>query len=92
MKDSEMQSDSVHAQDGKLWAVNVTGPDDLYAMASEAQALARANELNLYFDKLDEKRHAYDPIMRAVVIEWPHTPESHAAALAKEPGAQHDPR
>jgi hypothetical protein len=64
----------------KLWCVNVWGPDDLYAMRDKATALERANELNIAFGR--RPRHEYDPIMLAVVVEWPGPPESHAQDLA----------
>lgn len=63
-----------------LWAVNVHGPDDLYAMPSRAAALEHANELNVYFGEHTGK-HEYDPIMRAVVIPWEGSAESHAEDL-----------
>jgi hypothetical protein len=69
--------------DGKLWCVNVQGPDDVYAMPSKAAALEHANELNVYF--AGREHHEYDPIMRAFVIEWPHSAESFAESLAQGP-------
>jgi hypothetical protein len=75
----------VPESDAVLWCVNVHGPDDVYAMPDKASALERANELNVYFGKMDaaSKTPEYDPIMRAVVIEWPHSAESHAEDMAK---------
>lgn len=67
--------------DARLWCVHVQGPDDVHAMPSRAAALERANELNECFG-----RHPYedgDPIMRAVVIEWPHAADLHVTALYK---------
>jgi hypothetical protein len=66
--------------DTKLWCVNVWGPDDVYAMPDRAAALERANSMNIEFGSIP--RHEHDPIMLAVVIEWPHTPDSHAENLA----------
>lgn len=71
------------ARHGGLWAVNVHGPDDLYAMPSRAAALEHANELNVYFGEHTGK-HEYDPIMRAVVIPWEHSAEAHAAAIKEK--------
>jgi hypothetical protein len=75
-----------------LWCVNVHGPDDVYAMPNKAAALEHANELNIYFGKLtnESATHEYDPIMRAVVIEWPHSAESHAADLAAQVARKED--
>lgn len=67
--------------DTKLWCVNVWGPDDLYAMPDKATALERANSMNIEFGSIP--RHEHDPIMLAVVIEWPYSPESHAEDLAR---------
>lgn len=78
------QAERDEAVDADLWAVNVRGPDDLYATPSRAAALELANELNVHFGKLDENRHEYDPFMRAVVIKWEHNAASHAAALARD--------
>jgi hypothetical protein len=63
-----------------MWCVNVHGPDDVYAMPDKASALERANDLNVYFGSLAHGEHA--PIMRAVVIEWPHNAESFHRALS----------
>lgn len=84
--DAAAPAGMVEANEGKLWCVNVHGPDDVYAMPNKAAALERANELNIYFAKLldESKTPEHDPIMRAVVIEWPHSAESHAADLAAQ--------
>lgn len=70
----------------KLWAVNIQGPDDLIAQPSRLAALELAAAMNTTFGRVGH--HEFDPIMRALVVEWPYTPDSHAAALAaatKEP-------
>lgn len=68
--------------EGGLWAVNAQGPDDVYPCESRLAALEMANTLNASFIAQQEKdHHEYDPIMRAVVIPWEHSPEEHAAAL-----------
>lgn len=73
------------ARDEGLWAVNVQGPDDLYACASRLAALELANQWNLGFIAQQEKdHHPYDPIMRAVAIQWEHGPDAHAAALKEQ--------
>ena len=68
--------------EGGLWAVNVQGPDDVYPCESRLAALEMANTLNASFIAQQEKdHHEYDPIMRAIVIPWEHSPEEHAAAI-----------
>lgn len=67
-----------------LWCVNILGPDDVLAMPDWWAALEEANALNRYFARLDETRHESDPIMRAVVVPWPHSAESHAEDLVKQ--------
>jgi len=72
-------ADAAQQGDARLWCVHVQGPDDVIAMPSKSAALEHANDLNALFG-----RHPYeegDPIMRAVVIEWPHSADSHAADL-----------
>lgn len=69
-------------ESGTLWCVNVWGPDDVYAMPNKAAALERANQMNIEFGSIP--RHEHDPIMLAVVIEWPHSPESHAQDLKEQ--------
>jgi hypothetical protein len=70
---------------GALWCINIQGPDDILPMPSRATALEEANKLNVYFGELASRPDAtiYDPIMRAVVIEYPYTAESHAAGVAR---------
>lgn len=64
----------------KLWCIHVQGPDDQIAVRNKADGLEEANKLNALFSK-----SAYsngDPLMRAVVIEWPHSAEKHADCLS----------
>lgn len=65
--------------DAKLWCVNVIGPDDVYATRTRLEALEEANWQNIYLSGLE--RHEYDPVLHAVVIEWPHSASSHADDL-----------
>jgi len=68
-----------------LWAVHVEGPDDVLAAASEAAAIAEAEEINAYFARrAAEDPSPYDPTMSAKVIGWPFSPERHAKSLAEQ--------
>lgn len=67
-------------RDARLWCVHIHGPDDVHAMPSRAAALERANELNEIFGQHPHEEG--DPIMRAVVIEWPHSANAHKQDLA----------
>lgn len=64
----------------QLWCVHVEGPDDVYAAASREAARKHADTLNKAIDRMPH--HPDDPICRAVVAVWPHSPESHAESLA----------
>ena len=66
--------------DARLWCVHIHGPDEVHAMPSRAAALERANELNEIFGQHPHEEG--DPIMRAVVIEWPHSANAHKQDLA----------
>lgn len=71
------------ADDGKLWAMHVPGPDDVYACESKAAAEQRAKEHNEAIRKIELARQfGMEPAtIEARVIEWPHSAESHAVAL-----------
>lgn len=60
----------------KLWAMLIEGPDDIYAMPSEAAAQAQCDILNAHW----EKRNAdpIGPFLRASACLWPYSAESHA--------------
>jgi hypothetical protein len=64
--------------DEKLWCVHIEGPDDLVAAPSKELAEEAAKHMNAHFSQ-----NFVDPILRAVVIEWIHSPESHASCLPK---------
>ena len=68
----------------KLWALLIPGPDDVWAMTSLAaaeDAMAKHNELVARDDwPLPELRAQ----CQARVIEWPHSAEMHAEALAND--------
>lgn len=69
--------------DGKLWAMHVPGPDDVWACESKAAAEQRAREHNDAIRKvgLAEQFGMQPAAIEARVIEWPHTAESHAESL-----------
>jgi hypothetical protein len=60
-----------------LWAVNVLGPDDIYAAPDRETAERWA----AWFSTRFPQRNEYDPKIEGVVIEWPNTPERHAEYL-----------
>ena len=62
-----------------LWCVHVTGADDVHPMPSREVALEEANALNTSICRI--KRQDVDPVLIAVVAEWPHSADSHAAGL-----------
>ncbi|TDS82581.1 hypothetical protein [Comamonas sp. JUb58] len=62
-----------------LWCVHVTGADDVHPMPSRKVALEEANALNTSICRI--KRQDIDPVLIAVVAEWPHSADSHAAGL-----------
>lgn len=62
-----------------LWCVHVTGADDVHPMPSREVALEEANALNTSICRIE--RQDIDPVLIAVVAEWPHSADSHAAGL-----------
>lgn len=64
----------------KLWAVHVTGPDDLHAAPTKEAAAAAAEQFNTWFGARKDK-HPFDPDMHASVTEWPYGPREHALSL-----------
>ena len=63
----------------QLWCVHIEGHDDFIAAASREAAEREALAINAYVERLsDANRRA--PV-RAVAMEWPFTPESHARAV-----------
>jgi hypothetical protein len=68
-----------------LWCVNITGPDDVVAVASRQQAISAAMWFNQWWitNIANKGLHPYDPTMWAVPIPWPYDAASHAANLAK---------
>lgn len=70
--------------DSTLWGVNIQGSDDLIAAPDYEEAARIANAFNDWWWRqvCVKPLNSYDPRMWAVPIEWPHSAESHAIALA----------
>lgn len=68
----------------KLWAMHVPGPDDVFAMESEAAAheAAEAHNKAVKDAGLAERFGLPEASLTARVIEWPHSAESHTECLA----------
>lgn len=62
----------------RLWCVHVEGLDDFIATVSMDAAEREAAAINVYVDGCRSSELA---AVRAVAIEWPFTPASHARAL-----------
>lgn len=67
----------------KLWAMHVPGPDDVFAMESEAAARDAVAEHNKAVAEMGlAERFGMTPEqVSARVIEWPHSAESHAESV-----------
>lgn len=63
----------------QLWCVHIEGPNDFIATASHDVAQQEALSINAYMDKLERGQRT--ALVRAVAIEWPFTPASHARSL-----------
>lgn len=75
----------------KLWCVHVQGPDSLIAQPDRETADKRAAEWQAGFDAmLARDPSPNDPVLKAVVIEWPYTSRAHAECVAIHGGAPED--
>jgi hypothetical protein len=63
----------------QLWCVHIEGLNDFIATDSHESARQEAIAINAYIDRAEKGPRA--AILRAVVIEWPFTPASHARSL-----------
>lgn len=61
----------------KLWAMHISGSDDMHAAPSQAEAAAAAERFNTWFANRADK-HPFDPEMHATVVEWPYGAREHA--------------
>lgn len=66
----------------QLWCVHIEGPDDFLAAESKEAAEREASAINAYIQQSGEGHR--DAPVRAVAMEWPFTPESHARALESD--------
>ena len=65
------------AVDDHLWCLHIIGPDDVHPAPSKEQAERAATWVNARFSEVK------DVLIKAEVIEWPHSPESHARGVAE---------
>ncbi|MGF6380812.1 hypothetical protein F0160_34740 [Paraburkholderia sp. JPY303] len=63
----------------QLWCVHIEGLNDFIAFDSEESARHEASAINAYIDRADRNSRAAR--LRAVVVEWPFSPDGHARAL-----------
>lgn len=65
-----------------LWCVHVIGPDDIYAEATHAAAVASAAKLNA---ALWSRQNAPDDVTCFAYADvWPYSAESHAESMRKQ--------
>ena len=67
---------------GQLWCVHIEGLDDFIAATSQEVAQQEASAINAYIERSENGRRATP--LRAVAIEWPFTPASHARSLVED--------
>ncbi len=72
--------------DGKLYALFVPGPDEVWAMPSRHGAEAAANKHNLAMEKAALTKPLYSPIcaFKARACEWMHSAGDHAESMRNE--------
>lgn len=70
------------ADPAPLWCMHVLGPDDVYAMATQADAAATCAALNAEIAASGLVGAPGAPDIEAVVAQWPHSASSHADDLA----------
>jgi hypothetical protein len=63
----------------QLWCVHIEGLNDFIAVDSEESARYEASAINAYIDRAERNSRAAR--LRAVVVEWPFSPDGHARAL-----------
>lgn len=66
----------------RLWCVHIEGVNDFIAVDSRESAEQEALTINAYIDRAEKGPRA--ALLRAVVVEWPFTPASHARALDED--------
>lgn len=60
----------------KLWCLHIIGPDDVHPAPSKEEAERAAMWVNAKFSDVK------DVLIKAEVIEWPHSPESHSRSVS----------
>lgn len=70
------------ADPAPLWCMHVLGPDNVYAMATQADAAATCAALNAEIAATGLVSDPGAPDIEAVVAQWPHSASSHAEDLA----------
>lgn len=66
-----------------LWCIHIEGPDDYIAVDSHETAEREAAAINAYIDGFENGRRAAAGV-RALAVEWPFAPESHARSQAED--------
>ncbi|WP_407070658.1 hypothetical protein [Paraburkholderia rhynchosiae] len=66
----------------QLWCVHIEGPDDFVAAVSKEAAEREASAINAHVERSGQGERAAP--VRAVAMEWPFTPESHARAVESD--------
>lgn len=66
----------------RLWCVHIEGLDDFIAAVSVDAAEQEAAAINLYIDNAPNGES--ETAVRAVVVEWPFEPASHARSLESD--------
>lgn len=73
------------ATETKLWAILIPGPDDVWAMPSEAAAFEAIAKHNAAIDSVSwPLQDVPKSACYASVIRWPYDAASHAEALAND--------
>jgi len=62
-----------------LYAIHISGPDSIFAVASFAIAEQKESELNTVFNDRTESEST--PKFEANIVDWPYERESHAEAV-----------
>lgn len=72
--------------DGKLYALFIPGPDDVWAMPSREDAEAAADAHNMAMEKAALANPLYSPIceFKARACEWMHSAGDHAESMRNE--------
>lgn len=86
MTDTIQERIEAHANE-VLWASHVIGPDEMWAMPSHAEAVARSDKLNAHVNS--KPRGEYDALCFAYPTPWDGTRDGHADDM-KEQAAERE--